>query len=206
MENAKPLGDTKGPPYAISAKAMLRKTTAELRGICQAFLMDGVVTEEEATGLYAWIKDNPQVMGDVLARGVAARVHRIFMDGIVTDEELAELRDLLREFSGDPNSPIRLPIDDPAPTIVTPGNLFCFTGKFVCGERKWCQTQVAERGGLPVASVVNSLRYLVVGSIASPAWANMNYGTKIEKAVEFRDIDKLPLSIVTEEHWLESLK
>jgi hypothetical protein len=47
---------------------------------------------------------------------------------------------------------------------------------------------------------------LVVGGMASPAWANMNYGTKIEKALELRQNQWSKLAIVQEEHWLLAIQ
>ena len=198
-------GYESGPPKPISDRTLMRKCTAELRGICKAFLLDGKISAEEANALWAWIKTNPIICGDPMANALVKRLARIYSDAIATQSELTELQQFLVSFTSDTPLTSSIPFDSPLPTISFQGISFCFTGKFISGSRQWCEESTAKLGGYAEDNVTTRVRYLVIGSIPSPAWANMNYGTKIENAIQMRDKKKSVISIVPEEHWIASV-
>jgi hypothetical protein len=71
--------------------------------------------------------------------------------------------------------------------------------------RKRFSTAAAEERCARVSnSVSKELDYLVVGSIGSENWLHATFGTKIRKAVEYRD-GGCGLAIVDELHWRERL-
>lgn len=176
-------------------------------GICQGVLADGVVTAEEAGFLHSWMSANPDVTrswpGDVMA----ARLERIYADAVVDNEERAELNTLLRGLLGgrigvaaEMNLSTALPIDDPAPTLTFPGQTYVFTGLCAYGPRKACQAEVEVRGGLCASGITKRTNVVVIGTFASRDWLHTNHGTKILKAVEYRDRG-VPIAIVGENHW-----
>src|SRR5436190_21314575 len=93
------------PSKWSSNKAMLRKSTAELRGICKAFLLDGVITIEESDMLRKWIGEHPVISQDPMAAALMKRVARIYADGVVTPEERLELKDFLTNYVGEDKKP-----------------------------------------------------------------------------------------------------
>lgn len=130
-----------------------------------------------------------------------------FADGVVTEEERADLQDALTALARNdftntgaaaPDGPA-LPVDDSA-LIQFPDMTFCFTGQFLFGTRSACERAVTELGGVPVDTVGKRLNYLVIGTLVSPDWINTTYGRKIEKAMTLRDSGN-NVSIVSEKQW-----
>ncbi|MBD2653110.1 BRCT domain-containing protein [Synechocystis sp. FACHB-383] len=83
---------------------------------------------------------------------------------------------------------------------------FCFTGKFLYGDREKCQQAVIDRGGIVLKNPTSRLDYLIVGGEKNPDWAHENYGRKIERVLELRKDGgtQYPL-IVFEPDWVASL-
>ena len=97
--------------------------------------------------------------------------------------------------------------DDPAPEIVFDGRSFCLTGifEFENGDRNKCEDAIRARGGFCRQHPAHNLDYLVIGTYVEPAWAHKGYGRKIEAALELKTIGA-NCAIVSEAHWLKSLK
>lgn len=191
-----------------------RKSIDQLTGLCHGILADGIVTDAEARTFRAWVHElhtqSPAWPLDVLAQ----RCNKIFADGIVTEEERADLADIMRQLTGatdhipDTGKMVtpstELPLDTPPPAITFAGKEFVVTGKFIHGARSAVHDAIATRGGLIGDNPRHSTDYLVIGALASTAWAHTSYGRKIERAVELR-ANGAALRIVSEEHWQTSL-
>ncbi|KKO12027.1 hypothetical protein LCGC14_0000350 [marine sediment metagenome] len=133
----------------------------------------------------------------------------MLQDGVLDDEESAELFALLHSLSGEKSEigeiskSSRLPICNPAPDIVFPENTFLFTGTCAFGTRRECQNAIEDLGGINLSGVTKSLNFLVLGTYVTDSWAHESFGRKIEKAMAYRDSGQ-KISIVSEEHWLRS--
>lgn len=205
--------DAHGQPLekAFRSEAVIDRQIDELLGIVKGVISDGIVTENEAIFLLDWLKNNRQASKLWPAKVIYPRLCRVLDDDVLDDKEAEEVLDLLNQvvggtasFEGEQSLSTSLPLTQPPPEIVFPGKLFCFTGKFLSGNRKWCQTQAVERGGLISKSIVQTLDYLVIGEIGSRDWVHSTHGRKIEKAIKYRDADE-DISIVGEQHWVEFL-
>ena len=99
------------------------------------------------------------------------------------------------------------PFDKPQPPVEFRGRSFIFTGNFAYGSRKACQEAVIERGGRAPSQKFASreIDYLVVGNDGSKTWKRGSYGNKIESAILARREYGTP-AIISEEHWVSSLK
>jgi hypothetical protein len=97
------------------------------------------------------------------------------------------------------------PFDDPAPKVSIAGSVFSFTGLFDFGSRRECREAVVSRGGHFTDNVTTKTDVLVIGSDASPAWANEGYGNKIEVAMVFRHRRGRP-RIISEAYWKKLLE
>lgn len=132
-------------------------------------------------------------------------------DGKITGEEREHLSDILQKLVGGSLEQLAEPrhVTELAFDVLTelevPGRLFCFTGDFVFGPRGTCEIAVTRRGGEATASVTKKLHYLVVGGLGSAEWKHGNFGTKIEKAIQYREAGA-PLRIVHEDVWASSLR
>ena len=114
-------------------------------------------------------------------------------DGLLDEDEQADLLQILSEFTGEPAAPgeilksTTLPLDDPPPPIVLPRHFFLFTGTCASGPRRRCQEFIVERGGENAPSITRKLDYLVIGTYVTKSWMHENHGRKIEKAMEYRE-------------------
>ena len=177
-----------------------------LIGLSKAFIADRVVNQAEAECLHAWLVQSSASKNHIIMN-LLSKVAPMMEDGELDAEESAELFNLLQKFSGgeaksdEVFKTTRLPVCSPAPKINFQGSNFLFTGTCAFGTRQQCQGVIERLGGINITSVTRKLDYLILGDYVTSSWAHETFGRKIEKAMQYRDAG-IPLSIVTEEHWL----
>lgn len=187
------------------------KALEHLMGLITGFTADRDLNDEEILYLDVWLKDHPETTccwpGDILAR----KLHDVLADKRIESVEREHLLSLLISVSGNYFSETGaaapevadLPIDDQA-VIIFDGRVYCFTGEFVYGTRSHCERAVVSRGGYAVGNVSKKIDYIVIGSRVSPNWAHMNFGRKIQKAVELKNSGH-HINIVSESYWVKHL-
>ena len=195
---------------AASFRNELRTSCAALVGIVQGLLADEHLNDQEIGFLRKWLRDAESVSLAWPGSLVYAQVEEILSDGHVTEGERAQLTETLRQLLGgrldevaEAGDVSELPLDRIQQVEVT-GKQFCFTGDFVFGPRRTCEEAIERRGGI-VGSVTKKLDYLVVGGLGSLEWKHGSFGTKIEKAVMYRE-GGCPVRIVHEDVWTASLR
>lgn len=185
-----------------------KRSADELLGLCKGILADGKLVLAEAEFLDKWIRANWERDDSWVIRRLKPRLEAMLVDGVLDQEEKAELFDLLQQYTGAiPTAPdeafenysTSLPLDDPPPPVEFPGRRFVLTGRFVTKNRDKCREIIESRGGECAKSVSRKVHYLVIGSLASRDWIHANYGRKIEKAIELRDKGH-EIAIISEEH------
>jgi NAD-dependent DNA ligase len=201
------------PPRFVYADRLLDRQTTELIGLAKGIVCDGVVGDAEVVALRQWVMQNPDVTVRYPGSYVAQRVLATLADGVVDEEERAELRQLLMQLAGEPeglsgtmNQPTRLGFNDPPPFVVFDGREFVFTGTFAYGTRKKCEAEVTARGGRCHNAVTRRADFLVVGLISQPAWTQPTFGRKLEDAIRLRDNEGHRIAIIPEELWIEALQ
>ncbi len=189
----------------------LRQSCGALIGIVQGMLADQELNDREISFLQDWLQSSESLNMIWPCSVIGAQVRQVLADGVVTDEERAHLTDTLLKLIGgtldelaDAGHVSRLPLDDLLEIEIT-GRQFCFTGDFAFGPRSSCEAAVARRGGFVISSVTKKLHYLVVGGLGSAEWKHGSFGTKVEKAIEYRQAG-VPLRIVHEDVWASSLR
>ena len=200
-------------------KRLTNRTIDELIGVCKGILADKILHPDEIQFLIQWLTDNRDVIHTWPATILAQRIEKILIDGAVDENEKTDLFKTLQSFvkstdelvnikTGEiivsTHSSTSLPLDTPMPTIEFKNKLFCFTGKFCYGPREKCETKVISLKGKIQPQPTTKTNYLVIGILGSRDWLHSAYGTKIEKAVEFKKKGH-PLSIISEEHWAKYL-
>lgn len=100
--------------------------------------------------------------------------------------------------------PPRNDIFDEVDDICFESSHFCFTGIFAFGDREACAEHTAFLGGGITKYPRKYFCYVIVGSIASPAWLHGDYGTKIEKALSLRK-EGYDVRILSEDTWAAEL-
>jgi NAD-dependent DNA ligase len=137
------------------------------------------------------------------------RVSQILADGVVDEDEKAELLDTLNRFSdgdfelGEVLKPASLPLNEPPPQLSFAGQRYCFTGTFNYGQRKDCEQAVLTRGAA-IGSITQKTNVLVIGIYCTESWKHSSFGLKIMKACGWRD-EGFPIVIVSEPHWVKYL-
>ncbi|KAA0947666.1 MULTISPECIES: BRCT domain-containing protein [unclassified Pseudomonas] len=188
-----------------------RRSADALLGITSGLAADGKINQLEAEFLKTWIETHLIHLEDPVVNILYQRLTSMLSDGVLDEEESAELLEMLRQFGGvTVGVPLRatsatsLPLNDPVPTLNWLDQVFLFTGIMAYGPRKECESLVIERGGLIGNSVSKKVHFLVIGSVGNEQWLHSSYGTKIKKAVELRN-SGAPIAIISETHWQKVL-
>lgn len=197
----------------IHRARLITQQTDELIGLVKGALLDGALNEREASGIHQWLSANPNCRDEWPGRVLYERISDALRDGKLDADELADLYGLMLQLASPvaptPESklsvmPSSLPLSSPPIEIAHRGRSFCFTGVFEYGTRQQCHSAVSERGGTPASAITKKLDYLVIGNIGSEFWLHSSFGTKIKKAVDYRDAG-LPITIVSESTWSHTL-
>ena len=190
-----------------------KRATDTLIGISKGVLADGVVSQEEAESLLSWLAVNLDALAaDPFADRLFLQLEEMLRDDVLDEDEARELRDLLMALSGgaslggEMSKPTSLPLNDPPPPVVFADRRFVFTGQFLFGRRRDCHDAVLSRGGKAQTHVTLAVDYLVIGQYVTPSWKHESFGTKILKAMEYRDEGKSALAIISEDHWARELE
>lgn len=187
----------------------MKRSLSALVGIAQGLLCDGQLNDNEIRFLDAWLKENDAITNAWPGDVVHARVREALADGVVTESERKHLIDTLTQLIGGSldelaaSTPVTGLALDTVDRVDFANALFCLTGDFVYAPREKCVLAIEQRGGV-VGGVTKKLRYLVVGGLGSPEWKHGSFGTKIEKAMQYKR-DGLPILIVHEDIWASSL-
>jgi NAD-dependent DNA ligase len=194
---------------AFGAERISSRQVDELIGLARGVCADGSINQAEVEFLQKWLAANVSISDQPLIRTLYLRINDILRDGIVSPDEQLELMETLHSFSdrdfelGETLKATSLPLCDPAPALTFNGMAYCFTGTFNYGRRSLCEQAVADRGGSS-ANLTKKTDYLVIGTYATESWKHSSFGHKIMKAVEMRDLG-VPISIVSESHWVQHL-
>lgn len=193
----------------ISEDRISSRQIDELIGIARGLAADEQINLAEAEFLQKWLAANIAINNHPLIKRLYQRVTEMLMDGALDDDEKSELLSALDNFSsrtfelGEPLKASTLPVCDPAPDLSFTDMRYCFTGTFLHGQRKDCEAEIFKRGGT-AGSLTQKTNILVIGAYATESWKHSSFGKKILQAVEWRE-KKLPISIVSEEHWTKYL-
>lgn len=205
----------------------------ELIGACRGILADGKVVMEEALFLQDWIARTESYAAIPTIQRLHRRIRTLFEDGSFCSSDARTLYNLLQQLVLDAGQEVHTPsapsVSSKAPRpprtkahgeyrvvpsdqkifdkpeVIDFAAAFCFTGIFAFGEREQCESETTARGGIIKKFPVGGIPcYVVMGSIASPDWLYGNYGTKIQKAIQYREKGK-PVWIIHEDMWANRL-
>lgn len=189
---------------------LIQRDIDQLLGICEFALQDGMIDQSEAESILAWLNAHKSCLDTWPANVLYDRLRSMLADGVLDDQEQGDLLGLVLQIS-QPRStdgtlvPSALPLDSPEPELTFQAKSFCFTGIFDFGSRADCQAIVTDLGGTCLHGVTKKLDFLVIGNIGAETWRHSSFGTKIAKAVDYRE-KGIPLAIVSERHWTKYLK
>lgn len=178
-----------------------------LLGFLQGIAADGVLNDREVQALNQFLRDNQSLLTSWPGNLLTQRLDDILADGVVTEDERADLSELVSQISGQ-----RFIDSGIAGGLATEfctdkeldgelhGLVVCFTGKFMSGSRSR-QTDLALAAGMTVVKGVPlNLNLLVIGTIVSRDWKFSSHGRKIQAAIEARNKGQA-IKIINEETW-----
>ena len=181
----------------------------ELIGIARGMAADGQINQSEVEFLQKWLAANLGISDQPVIRTLYTRVSEILSDSSVAPDEATELLETLNALGttdfelGEVLKATSLPLCNPAPSLSFAGVRYCFTGTFNFGQRKACEQAVSALGA-EAGSLTKKTNVLVVGMYATESWKHSSFGNKILNASEMRS-QGVPISIVSEEHWVSHL-
>jgi len=179
----------------------------ELIGICRGVAFDNHVNQSEAENLAKWLHSHPDLQSIWPANVLYERLCEALSDGLVDQEEAAEILQLLKQVLGDKPNEVAstvLPFSEPE-TIVFNDCSFVLTGKFASGARAECELEIIRRGGRCQKQPNQMTDYVVVGEIGSRDWAHSSWGRKIEKAITMQE-EGYNIHVISESHWVKFLE
>lgn len=195
---------------AVSFQNEMRRSCGALLGIVQGILADGALNDAEITFLGSWLSNNEAVAavwpGSVIANQIAA----VIADQTITEAERTHLQTVLQQLVGGTleelaeSTHVSSLMLDSVSSIEFADRSFCLTGDFVFGPRSVCESAISRRGGLVQPGITKKLHYLVVGGLGSPEWKHGSFGSKVEKALEYKQRGQ-PLLLIHEDIWAASM-
>lgn len=188
----------------------MRQSLGALVGIAQGMLCDGVLNDAEILSLRQWFATNERLAhawpGDV----VYDKVKEVLSDGVITEQERNHLLKVLGDLIGAAPTDLaaaarvtELAYDD-VERIDFQQRSFLFTGNFVHGPRKNCESEIKARGGVVSKVVTRNLNYLVIGGLGSAEWKHGSFGLKIEKVMQYKR-ERAPILVLKETIWRQAL-
>ena len=181
-----------------------QKSSKNLLDILAAIISDNHLHDSEIKFIYDWINNSPLAARAWPGNIIIDLLNQILEDGIIHEEERSNLLTILNEIINgtlkkvaDKVSENPLPLDE-VDAINFSDHLFCLTGNFLIGERNTCALKISNRGGLLTESITKKVDYLIIGALGSDLWKHGNYGTKIEKAIEYKSMGS-SIKIIHEE-------
>ena len=187
----------------------MARSMGALLGITQGLLSDGELNDREIAFLHDWMRTNDVIANTPPVNIIFQRVSDALKDGVITAGERTYLSETLQRFIGGtdevPAAPTRVSelVFDSIERVNFRESLFCLTGEFAYGERPQCEGLIEARGGI-IGNITKKLNYLVVGQRGSAEWKHGSFGTKIVKALDYKERG-IPILIVPESVWAASL-
>jgi hypothetical protein len=187
-----------------------------LQGILHGITADGKIDKEELARLQDWIFENEQLSGCYPYDEINTVLSAVLRDGVIDSQEHEQLLQFFNSFVPVSMSKqvrqmsegvvskkeLTLPgICAMCPTIEIPEHYFCITGFSGKGTKSDFARAVTELRGVYVDNVPSFLNYLVVGSMANPAWAFCCYGRKVEAAIQLRKKGNRVLIVHENDFW-----
>lgn len=197
---------------AFRSEAVVDRQIDELIGLIKGVMADGMVHQGEVEFLLNWMNTNREARDKWPAKVIYPRLVSAMADGVIDQDEEREIMDVLLATIGGNTAPMNgessdsttLPYTKPFPSVEFQDKVFCFTGKFACGSRQWCEDAIQKKGGSAISKITKKLDYLVIGEIGSRDWIHSTHGRKIEKAIEYIENGE-DINIISEQYWYETI-
>lgn len=170
---------------------------AELNALLGELMADGQIDSNECQGLFYWMKDHSELLGNFPFDDIFTRLETILEDGVAEAEELSALFDLLNDVS----DPVSSAFTSRRPAVR--GVNVVLSGNFVRGEKEAIAADLAAQGALIQRDVTKKTRLLIVGALGNEQWAAGTYGNKVKRAMEMQGAG-IPIRIMREDDFFNA--
>lgn len=219
IEECRQLVETDSPLHVA-----LQEAAGRLHGFIEGILLDGHLSDTEIFDLREWLESYHRFRDVWPFDEVWDSLERVLADGVITEEERAQLTRLFESYVNATTVPLekesvprnlnissRELVNVPTleelievnPQVEFEGKRFCFTGFFAIGKRTLVMEMAEDCGAEIRTSVTKDLDYLVIGAMTSPCWVYGAQGKKIERVLENRKGNS-PTLIIREQDFLEA--
>ena len=204
-------GEYAGPVSAVVRRNRGERACAQLLGLIAGITADGQLHDMEIQFLRTWLAEHQDAREHWLGDHITTAIDRVLADGVITDEERADLLKVLQGAAGsefaETGSVTPETVDFPADRceVDLNGAVVCLTGKFNFGSRGDCKAATAAAGATIADSVTRQVRYLVIGAAgATTSWKQASYGAKIDAAMKLKEKGH-SIFILDEPNWRTAL-
>ena len=172
--------------------------TQILDGILRGITVDGQITESECKNLRQWLYDNIYLSDHFPFNKAMEVLDKVLEDSIITREEAEYITKMINEMLN--------PVDCLKEEINSvDGKHVCLSGNFAYGQKSDVEKYIISKGGIIDSSVKKSTDILMIGNCECQAYSNGTYGTKVKKAIEFKE-KGCHIKIIKESDFFSSIK
>jgi NAD-dependent DNA ligase len=183
-----------------------RSAIAEFNGLASAMVYDGGIVDSEIKLLQVWLGRHDELLGAWPLCDISKIVRDASKDGTISQEERMQIFEYLQAFAKSEAQDTSVPaIFDDNPRVEFKGKRYLFTGEMVFGDRDRAERAVMDRHGIVHHGIRLDTDYLVVGDKGSDEWVHGKYGTKIEKAMQYRRDGKSTTQIIRETDFVKAI-
>ena len=154
----------------------------KLQGVLNTILRDDYISDEEISKLKIWINEHDTLRGNFQFDNIKNIVDDIINDGQRIEYKIEELVKAADEIV---NPLTRILSHDEIQNVQD--KHICLTGDFDHGDRDTIFELIERAGGIIDNNTKKTTDYVVVGAKGSDSWKMGNYGSKIQKAIEFNN-------------------
>lgn len=154
----------------------------ELNNNLEGLLNDGKITLDEVYSLRFWVEEHRYLSGNYPFDKVFDSLDKVLEDGTITGAELEELKRTFFEVL----DPVKSKSSHEEIDSIVDKHV-CLSGDFNYGTKNEIAKLIEDKGGAIDKTVKKTTNYVVVGSQGSAAWKAGNYGSKIQKALDWNE-------------------
>lgn len=193
-------------------REQFKHSMAVLLGLVRGILADNVLNHKEILALNSWLGNHQELLHQWPANVIARRVEAVLADGVITQEETADLADTLSRVlgwgfngQGQVHPWVSLLCPNPLPEVIVPGRSFLLSGKFLYGPRGRCDALTLECGGLTDKKMNGTLDYVVVGALTETSPPEKESSALIAEALALQSSGH-HIDVIPEQSWHAALE
>lgn len=152
--------------------------TQVLNGMLKGISIDNKISTNEGINLRKWLYENNYLKGYFPFDQIMSVLDSVLEDDIITKEESDSVIDIIKSLL-EPVQELREQINS------VNGKHVCLSGTFSHGQKSDVEKVIIQDGGFIDSSLKKTTDILIIGDSECQAYAFGNYGTKVQKAIDY---------------------